>query len=123
MIAHPDGRLRDTSFGYMPTMSDDAQDEAEQFDEDLLGADPLADAGAVTSDEAAVEVPPDHPLGIPFADADVTDESLADRVAQEEPEVWEQPLHGFDEEAARDPYRDAEAADERLEQVIELPDS
>jgi len=103
-------------------MSDDPQDEAEQFDEDLLGADLLADGNPVTSDEAAVEVPPDHPLGVPFADSDVTDESLADRVAQEEPEVWEQPIHGYDDDIELDPYRNEEAADERLEQVIELPE-
>ena len=103
-------------------MSDDPQDVAEQFDEDLLGADTLADGNAVTSDEDLVSVPGDVPMGIPFADADVTDESVSDRADREEPEVWERPIRGYDEEIERDPFADAEAADERLEQVIELPE-
>ena len=65
-------------------MSNDEQDLAEAIDEDMIGSD------AVTSDQTAYdEFPPDRPHGIQFADADVTDESLADRTAQEEPEVWE----------------------------------
>jgi hypothetical protein len=103
-------------------MSDDPQDAAEQFDEDLLGGDTLADGNVVTSDEATVGVPSDVPVGIPFADADVTDESVSDRADREEPEVWEMPIHGYDDELERDPFLDAEAADERLEQVIELPE-
>jgi hypothetical protein len=103
-------------------MSDDPQDTAEQFDEDQLGGDPTADGDLVTSDEASVEVPPDRPVALPFADADVTDESVADRAAREEPEVWEQPIHGYDDELEDSPYVDEEAADERLEQVIELPE-
>ena len=91
-------------------MTDDGQDIAEQFDEEMIGGD-----DPVTSDEVQVDFPPDRPVGLPFADADVTDESFADRSAQEEPEVWEQ----------RGPVRDDEAgqlaADERLEQVIEIP--
>jgi len=65
-------------------MSDDGQDGAEQFDEDLVGGD-----DPVTSDEVEVEFPPDRPMGLPFADADVTDESVAERADREEPEVWE----------------------------------
>ena len=63
----------------MPT--GDEQDGAEQFDEDLLGTD-----DPVTSDEATSEFPADHWSGVPFADADVTDESFEERTAQEEPE-------------------------------------
>ena len=103
-------------------MSDDPQDVAEQFDEDLLGGDPLANGELVNPDEAMVQVPPDEPVGIPFADADVTDESISDRHDREEPEVWEQPIHGYDDVAAEmNPYASEDAADERLEQVIELP--
>jgi hypothetical protein len=67
-------------------MSDDPQDQAESVDEDLIGGS----ENAVTSDEVEVDFPPDRPQGVLFADADVTDESLADRLLQEEPEVWEQ---------------------------------
>jgi hypothetical protein len=64
-------------------MSDDEQDGAEAFDEDVLGDDP------VTSDEVgdAGEWPPSRPHGLQFADADVTDESFAERTLQEEPEI------------------------------------
>ena len=64
-------------------MSGDEQDNAESFDDEMIGL------SADGSDEAEVEFPPNKPVGIPFADADVTDESVADRAAQEEPEVWE----------------------------------
>lgn len=65
-------------------MSNDEQDQAETFDEDMIGSD------GVTSDQAAYDDPaPETPHGIQFADADVTDESFAERTAQEEPEVWE----------------------------------
>lgn len=64
-------------------MSGDPQDQAESFDEDAIGGD----ENAVTSDEVEAEFPPDRPQGIPFADADVTDESVADRALREEPEV------------------------------------
>lgn len=66
-------------------MSDDEQDQAEAFDEDVLGEDP------VTSDELTdvEEWPPSRPHGLQYADADVTDESFAERTLQEEPEVWE----------------------------------
>jgi hypothetical protein len=64
----------------MPDNSDD-QYGAEQLDEDVTGMD-----DPVTSDEVRSPYPPDHLEGVPFADADVTDESFADRVAQEEPE-------------------------------------
>ncbi|MCX6522222.1 MAG: hypothetical protein NTZ21_16310 [Actinobacteria bacterium] len=64
-------------------MSDltDEQSGAEQLDEDVTGLD-----DPVTSDEVSPEYPPDHLEGVPFADADVTDESMEDRLAQEEPE-------------------------------------
>lgn len=67
-------------------MSDymDEQSTAEELDDDVTGLDE-----PVTSDEAHVDYPPDHFGGVPFADSDVTDESFADRVTQEEPEVWE----------------------------------
>ena len=100
-------------------MSDDPQDTAEQFDEDLLGADELADGNAVTSDEAAVEDPPDQPVGVPFADADVTDESVSDRADREEPEVWERPIRGYDDQDDT-PYVDGDGADEQLETIIDV---
>jgi hypothetical protein len=64
-------------------MSDDEQDGAEALDEEVLGEDP------VTSDEVADadDWPPSRPHGLQFADADVTDESFAERTLQEEPEV------------------------------------
>lgn len=64
-------------------MSDqhDDQSGAEQLDEDVTGLD-----DPVTSDEVQPDYPPDHLEGVPFADADVTDESFEDRLAQEEPE-------------------------------------
>ncbi len=62
---------------------DDTQAGAEGIDEEVTGTDP------VTSDEAGIEAAPDRPHGIQFADADVTDESFAERTEQEEPEVWE----------------------------------
>jgi hypothetical protein len=63
-------------------MSDDSQDRAESFDEDMIGSD-----SPVTADQVEVEFPSERPHGIQFADADVTDESFADRLAQEQPEV------------------------------------
>jgi hypothetical protein len=64
----------------MSDLNDD-QSGAEQLDEDLTGVEE-----PVTSDEVLVEYPPDHLEGVPFADADVTDESFEERTAQEEPE-------------------------------------
>ena len=65
-------------------MSNDDQDQAEAFDEDMIGTE------GVTSDQTAYDDPaPDTPHGIQFADADVTDESFAERTEQEEPEVWD----------------------------------
>ena len=65
----------------------DSQDQAENFDEDMTGSDP------VSIDQMGFEAdgdwPPARPHGIQFADADVTDESFAERSLQEEPEVWE----------------------------------
>ena len=65
------------------TMSDDSQDRAESFDEDMIGGD-----SPVTSDQIEVDFPPERPHGIQFADSDVTDESFAERSAQEQPEVF-----------------------------------
>jgi hypothetical protein len=64
-------------------MSGDEQDIAESFDHEMIGLE------AESGEDIEVGFPPDHPVGIQFADADVTDESLEDRLAQEEPEVWE----------------------------------
>jgi hypothetical protein len=65
-------------------MSNDEQDSAESVDGEMVGED------AVTSDEVgSFGDAPDEPVGLPFADADVTDESVAQRAAREEPEVWE----------------------------------
>ncbi len=74
-------------------MSSDEQDSAESVDEEMLGED------AVTSDEVgSFDDAPESPVGLPFADADVTDESLADRVAREEPETWELPAASSDDD-------------------------
>ena len=52
----------------------------------------MVGADAVTSDEVgAFDDGPDRPVGLPFANADVTDESLAERVARETPEVADDP--------------------------------
>ena len=59
------------------------------------------------------DVAPDELHGVPFADADVTDESVAERALQEEPEVWEQ----------RAPRDDSEVpVDERLGTIVDLGD-
>ena len=73
--------------------SGDPQDHAEAFDEEeAFGAE------QATADMTQPLDPiPDEPMGLPFADADVTDESISDRVLREEPEVWEQrPVAGED---------------------------
>jgi len=64
-------------------MSDpvDEQSGAARFDEEVTGLE-----RPVTSDEVRPDYPPDHLEGVPFADADVTDESFEDRLAQEQPE-------------------------------------
>ena len=64
----------------MPDPTDD-QSGAEQLDEEVTGMD-----DPVTSDEVRPDYPPDHLEGVPFADADVTDESFEDRLAQTQPE-------------------------------------
>ena len=61
----------------------DEQDQAEAFDEDALGEDPMTSDEIVDSDDW----PPSRPHGLQFADADVTDESFAERTLQEEPEI------------------------------------
>jgi hypothetical protein len=69
----------------------DEQDAAESVDEEMVGTD------AVTSDEVgAFGDAPDRPVGLPFADADVTDESLAERAAREIPDVISEPLRQAD---------------------------
>lgn len=87
----------------------DSQDQAEDFDEDVTGLD-----DPVLSDEAETEFPPDGLQGVPFADADVTDQSFAERTAAENPED-EPSIYGF---VATDGV--GEAADERLEQILDL---
>jgi len=89
----------------------DSQNRAERVDEDVVGSDP------VTSDEVQVDYPPDRLQGVPFSDADVTDESLAERVEREEPEVWEGATHEEPVGIIEGP-----GADERLEQIIEIPE-
>ena len=70
----------------IPACMSDEQDMAERVDEDVVGTD------AVTSDEmGAFDDAPDDPVGLPFADADTTDESLAERVLREEPEDVDDP--------------------------------
>ena len=67
----------------------DPQDQAEGLDDDAIGtADPIL------SEDIDVDYPPDRPHGVQFADADVTDESFAEREEQLEPEVWERPIRG-----------------------------
>ncbi len=63
-------------------MSDDPQDDAESFDEDMIGGD-----CAATADQVEVDFPPEWPHGIQFAEADVTNESFAGRSEQERREV------------------------------------
>jgi len=63
----------------------DEQDVAEGLDEEMVGTDP-----ATSDEEGAFGDAPDRPVGLPFADADVTDESLAERVARENPDFGEQ---------------------------------
>ena len=48
----------------------------------MIGGD-----SAVTADQVEVDFPPERPHGIQFADADVTDESFAERSEQEQREV------------------------------------
>jgi len=69
-------------------MSDpnDTQSGAEQFDEEVTGLD-----DPLTTDEVRPDYPPDHLEGVPFADADVTDESFEDRLAQQQPEEFPEP--------------------------------
>jgi hypothetical protein len=88
-------------------MSDDPQDTAEDFDEDVTGRD-----DPVLSEEASTEFPPEQPLGIPFADADVTDESFAERQRQQQPDVWER--------GAVTERDDDSAADEQLDTIVEV---
>src|SRR4029079_12659945 len=59
----------------------DEHDNAESVDEDMLGTDPVAGDEVGAFDDA-----PDRPVGLPFADADVTDESFAERSDRAEPE-------------------------------------
>lgn len=64
----------------------DEQDVSESVDEEMVGTD------AVTSDEiGSFGDAPDRPVGLPFADADVTDESLAERADREVPEEVDDP--------------------------------
>jgi len=64
----------------------DEQDMAESVDEEVVGTDP------VSSDEVgSFDDSPDLPVGLPFADADVTDESFADRADREIPDLEDDP--------------------------------
>ena len=64
----------------------DEQDNAESVDEEMVGTD------AVTSDEVgSFDDGPDEPVGLPFADADVSDESFADRADREIPDLEDDP--------------------------------
>lgn len=82
-------------------MSEDPQDGAESFDEDMIGGDSV-----VTSDQSEVDFPPERPHGIQFADADVTDESFAERTAQESRELTELDIDERDaDDNAADPDR------------------
>ncbi len=64
----------------------DEQDVAESVDEEMVGTE------AVTSDEVGTfGDAPDRPVGLPFADADVTDESFAERVARGTPDIVDDP--------------------------------
>src|SRR3954465_13608063 len=60
----------------------DEQDKAGSGDEGVLGTDAMA-----SDEEGAFDDAPDRPVGLPFADADVTDESFAERTAREDIEV------------------------------------
>jgi hypothetical protein len=83
-------------------MSTDAQDNAEATDEEMIDGD------EPTSSHEAVMFPPDHPRAVPFADADVSDESVADRAEQETPEISEQDINENDA-ADTGPQTDTEA--------------
>jgi hypothetical protein len=62
-------------------MSRDEQDDAEAMDEEMVdGDDP-------TSEHEAIQSILESPRALPFADADITDESLSDRIEQEDREV------------------------------------
>ena len=63
-------------------MSGDPQDVAEQLDDDAVSGDDGA-----PDRQSEVLTPPERTHGIQFADADVTDESFAERAAQEEREL------------------------------------
>jgi len=91
-------------------MSDDPQDIAEDFDEDVTGQD-----DPILSEEAVSDYPPEELTGVPFADADVTDESFAERQRQQQPEVWEATLDD-------DPDGRSVAADEQLGTIIDISD-
>ena len=91
----------------------DAQDEAEQFDEDATGMEDPILSDEFETDRASF--PPDELQGVPFADADVTDESFAERTAAEIPDEGLGILR-------IEPTDDASAAaDEQLEQIVEIP--
>ncbi len=76
-------------------MTFDPQDVAERLDDDAISGDDVAPA-----DQSEVLTPPERTYGIQFADADVSDESFADRCAQEEPELTP---YDIDERYADDP--------------------
>jgi hypothetical protein len=65
----------------------DPQDVAEAVDEELLGLDPVTADEVTGIDE--VDFPPTRYHAVPYADSDVTLESLDERHRQEEPDVFE----------------------------------
>lgn len=62
--------------------SGDDQDVAEHLDDDVV----YGDDGEIVEPNGVTD-PPDEWRGLPFVDADVTDESFEERTAQEEPDV------------------------------------
>jgi hypothetical protein len=67
-------------------MTRDEQDDAETMDEEMVDGDDL------TTDHDAVEFVNERPRALPFADADITDESVSERIEQEVPDVTERDI-------------------------------
>jgi hypothetical protein len=68
-------------------VTQDEQDNAEAFDEEMIDGDENP-----TSEHEIVQFPAERLRGVPFADSDVTDESVVDRHEQEVPEVAERDI-------------------------------
>jgi hypothetical protein len=82
------------SLGVRQTMSVDEQDEAEATDDEMIDGDDPASA------HEAIQFPPDHPRALPFADADITDESFGERTDQLLPEVSERDIDESDADSS-----------------------